>query len=72
MEDGDVIDAHLQQARTHHSSGRLLSFPHARMFSLAAAFAPAHDLFAIDLEHLIRPIFVVFDHLLCCSHHHLI
>lgn len=34
------------------------------MFSLAAAYAPAHDLFAIDLEHLIGPIFVVFDRFL--------
>jgi hypothetical protein len=46
MEDGDVIDAHLQQVRPHLSSRCL--FSRACMFSLAAAFAPAHDLFAVD------------------------
>jgi hypothetical protein len=43
MEDGDVIDAHLQQARTHLSFA--LSPLTYSMFSLVAAFAPAYDLF---------------------------
>lgn len=59
MEDGDVIDAHLQQARTH--------FPSRRLFSRAVCSAwrlllPLLMIY-IDLEHLITPpvFVVVFD-----------
>ena len=63
MEDGDVIDAHLQQARTHLSSHRLLS----RAFcSACRLLLPLFMIYLIDLEHLFRPpIFVVFDRLIC-------
>lgn len=47
MEDGDVIDAHLQQARL------IFLFTisaHALYDSLAAAFAPTHDLFPLLLN----------------------
>ena len=48
MEDGEVIDAHLQQARAHLISYCLRSS--SRLFSSEVAHAFTHDLFTPDLE----------------------
>ncbi|KAI9431228.1 hypothetical protein H4582DRAFT_2085330 [Lactarius indigo] len=61
MEDGDVIDAHLQQARTHILSPRLFSRACIAWWLLLPPLV-----IYIDLEHLIGPcsrvFVVVFDH----------
>jgi hypothetical protein len=68
MEDGDVIDAHLQQARAHLISRRLRSS--SRVFSSEAARAFTQDLFMLDLESFLSPSTLCsIGSFSCCTYH---
>ena len=69
MEDGDVIDAHLQQARAHLISYCLRS---SRLFSSEVAHAFTHDLFMPGRRVIISICLsnVVFHRIfMCCTYH---